>query len=161
MSLSLSLKLALSSSAPPWTRQTQRFSSPSRPISCRPSRLHLAPVLRSVGERFDNASVPEAKSGWEDWLCAAASLYPLYVTVGGAVACMNPSTFSWFVERRPASYSLSLGLIMLSMGLTLELKDLLSLFMRRPLSVSLLFRTLPHAIGLALNCNCPDIDADD
>lgn len=58
------------------------------------------------------------------------------MTVGGVVACLKPSTFSWFVERGPTSYSLALGLIMLAMGLTLELKDLVNLFMQRPLSVS-------------------------
>lgn len=57
------------------------------------------------------------------------------MTAGGVVACLKPSTFAWFVERGPTSYSLSLGLIMLSMGLTLELKDLLHLLMQRPLSI--------------------------
>ncbi|KAK4784004.1 hypothetical protein SAY86_018372 [Trapa natans] len=132
----LSLKLALSPSATVRHRQAHRFRNhPSIPISCRPSRLSLAPTLRSASERLDQAPLSEAKSGWEDWFSAAASLYPLYVTAGGAVACVNPSAFSWFVERRPASYSLSLGLIMLSMGLTLELRDLFSLFMQRPLSI--------------------------
>ena len=76
------------------------------------------------------------KPRWENWLSAAASLYPLYVTVGGAVACIKPSAFSWFVEKGPLSYSFSLGFIMLAMGLTVELKDLLELFRQRPLSVS-------------------------
>ncbi|KAL4580742.1 hypothetical protein LXL04_016944 [Taraxacum kok-saghyz] len=62
-------------------------------------------------------------------------LYPVYVTVGGVVACLKPSTFSWFVERAPNSYSFSLGFIMLAMGLTLEFKDLVNLFMERPLSI--------------------------
>ncbi|KAK0590573.1 hypothetical protein LWI29_029007 [Acer saccharum] len=68
-------------------------------------------------------------------LSTAASLYPVYVTVGGVVACLKPSTFAWFVNRGPTTYSLALGLIMLAMGLTLELKDLLGLFMQRPLSI--------------------------
>lgn len=51
------------------------------------------------------------------------------------MACLRPSTFSWFVERGPTSYSLSLGFIMLAMGLTLELKDLFNLFVQRPLSI--------------------------
>lgn len=59
----------------------------------------------------------------------------MYVSVGGVVACLKPSAFSWFVKAAPASYSASLGLIMLAMGLTLELKDFLSLFWQRPLSV--------------------------
>lgn len=57
------------------------------------------------------------------------------MTAGGILACFNPSAFSWFVKRGPASYSLSLGLIMLAMGLTLELKDLIALFMQRPLYI--------------------------
>lgn len=51
------------------------------------------------------------------------------------MACLKPSTFAWFVNRGPTSYSLSLGLIMLAMGLTLELKDLLNLFIQRPISI--------------------------
>lgn len=72
---------------------------------------------------------------WEEWLSTAASLYPVYVTVGGAVACVKPSAFSWFVERGPFSYSCALGFIMLAMGLTLELKDLLGILKQRPLSI--------------------------
>lgn len=69
-------------------------------------------------------------------LSTLASLYPVYVTVGGATACVNPSAFQWFVKRGPASYSFSLGLIMLAMGLTLELKELVGVFKEKPLSVS-------------------------
>ncbi|KAK9676313.1 hypothetical protein RND81_11G068200 [Saponaria officinalis] len=72
---------------------------------------------------------------WHNLLSTAASLYPLYVTLGGVVACFNPSAFAWFVSRGPFSYSLSLGFIMLSMGLTLQLSDLLTLFKQRPLSI--------------------------
>lgn len=39
------------------------------------------------------------------------------------------------MRRGPGSYSLALGLVMLAMGLTLELKDLFTLFMQRPLSI--------------------------
>lgn len=53
------------------------------------------------------------------------------------MACLKPSAFQWFVQGGPNSYSLSLGLIMLAMGLTLELKNLFSLFLRRPLAVIL------------------------
>lgn len=81
------------------------------------------------------------KSRWEEWLLAVAGLYPVYVTVGGVVACLRPSTFSWFVNAAPTSYTLALGFIMLAMGLTLQLKDLFNLFLQRPLSVS--FTTLP------------------
>ncbi|KAI7748526.1 hypothetical protein M8C21_002713 [Ambrosia artemisiifolia] len=80
-------------------------------------------------------SLTPANTKWETLLSTLASLYPVYVTVGGVVACLKPSTFSWFVERGPTSYSYSLGFIMLVMGLTLEFKDLVSLFMQRPLSI--------------------------
>ncbi|PHT72361.1 hypothetical protein T459_23146 [Capsicum annuum] len=75
------------------------------------------------------------KSRWEEWLLAVAGLYPVYVTVGGVVACLRPSTFSWFVNAAPTSYTLALGFIMLAMGLTLQLKDLFNLFLQRPLSI--------------------------
>ncbi|KAK9676311.1 hypothetical protein RND81_11G068200 [Saponaria officinalis] len=100
---------------------------------------------------------------WHNLLSTAASLYPLYVTLGGVVACFNPSAFAWFVSRGPFSYSLSLGFIMLSMGLTLQLSDLLTLFKQRPLSPSLLtvfsfrldivwvYRTIHH---YAVNRSC-------
>lgn len=72
------------------------------------------------------------------------------MTAGGILACFNPSAFSWFVKRGPASYSLSLGLIMLAMGLTLELKDLIALFMQRPLSVS----TFPSSSSFLFHAEC-------
>lgn len=80
-------------------------------------------------------TTPVIKSRWEEWLSTVASLYPVYVTVGGVVACLKPSTFSWFVNAGPTSYTLALGFIMLAMGLTLELKDLFNLFLQRPLSI--------------------------
>ncbi|XP_009627623.1 probable sodium/metabolite cotransporter BASS1, chloroplastic isoform X1 [Nicotiana tomentosiformis] len=107
-------------------------------ISTRPkmSRQRLLTV-NCVQENSHNlpAAVVHVKSRWEEWLSTAASLYPVYVTVGGIVACLRPSTFSWFVNAGPTSYSLALGFIMLSMGLTLELKDLFNLFLQRPLSI--------------------------
>lgn len=77
----------------------------------------------------------EANPRWENVLSSLASLYPVYVTLGGVVAFLKPSTFSWFVDKGPGSYSYALGFIMLSMGLTLEFKDLVDLFMQRPLSI--------------------------
>ncbi|XP_073027368.1 probable sodium/metabolite cotransporter BASS2, chloroplastic [Primulina eburnea] len=96
-------------------------------------------VKCSFGEDFEesapvNVTVPD-EPRWENWLATAASFYPLYVTAGGLVACFKPSAFSWFVERAPTSYSLTLGFIMLAMGITLELKDLVNLFMQRPFSI--------------------------
>ncbi|XP_059313537.1 probable sodium/metabolite cotransporter BASS1, chloroplastic [Lycium ferocissimum] len=91
--------------------------------------------IRCVSENAQNLDVVPAKSRWENWLSIAASLYPVYVTVGGVVACLKPSTFSWFVKASPTSYSLALWFIMLAMGLTLEIKELLNLLLQRPLSI--------------------------
>ncbi|XP_002526459.3 probable sodium/metabolite cotransporter BASS2, chloroplastic [Ricinus communis] len=113
-----------------FTPRKQQFT-----ISSPPKFRKLATVVRSVHEDSGYLPATEAKPRWENVLSTAASLYPLYVTVGGVVACLKPDTFAWFVNRGPASYSLSLGLIMLSMGITLELKDLIALFMQRPLSI--------------------------
>lgn len=109
-------------------------------VSARPNCENSRFAVKcSFGENFEelaavNVSVTD-EPGWDYWLATLASLYPLYVTVGGLVACFKPSTFSWFVERAPTSYSLILGFIMLSMGITLELKDLVNLFMQRPFSI--------------------------
>ncbi|RWW10471.1 hypothetical protein GW17_00025986 [Ensete ventricosum] len=110
--------------------------------------LHRAPPRWCGFYRRPTRSTVRALSGspdqayprprrWEKVLTTAASLYPLYVTIGGTVACVNPSAFSWFVKRGPASYSFSLGFIMLATGLTLELKDLFALFRQRPFSVGM------------------------
>ncbi|KAL3515708.1 hypothetical protein ACH5RR_022610 [Cinchona calisaya] len=103
-----------------------------------PKKTSFVPITRCVnGESASLQPVIEnqEKPKWEKVLSTLASLYPVYVTVGGIIACVKPSTFSWFVERGPASYSVSLGFIMLAMGLTLELKDLISLFLKRPFSI--------------------------
>lgn len=131
---------------PPISLQLTPFISPllHRPNLClhRPPIPRLSPprslTIRSVQQNNEHPSPspPPKPTGLDDFLSTAASLYPLYVTAGGIVACVEPSTFSWFVQRGPSSYSLSLGLIMLAMGLTLEIKDLFNLFMQRPLSVS-------------------------
>lgn len=106
-----------------------------KPIVSSPSKPSYRPIVSSLSHNSEHLSVTQAKPRWENMLSTAASLYPLYVTVGGVVACFKPSAFAWFVERGPSSYSFSLGLIMLAMGLTLELKDLLNLFTQRPLSI--------------------------
>ncbi|XP_050272795.1 probable sodium/metabolite cotransporter BASS1, chloroplastic isoform X3 [Quercus robur] len=93
------------------------------------------PIIRAVNGNSEHSPVTPAKPNWENFLATAASLYPLYVIVGWFVACVKPSTFAWFVSRGPASYSLTLGLIMLAMGLTLEFKDMIRLFLQRPLSI--------------------------
>ena len=96
--------------------------------------------LRGIKAQQNGKELPPGRTTrWEKVLATAASLYPLYVTAGGAVACVEPSAFSWFVERGPGSYSLTLGFIMLAMGLTLDLEDFFSLIVKRPLSVSFFY----------------------
>ncbi|KAA3463359.1 putative sodium/metabolite cotransporter BASS1, chloroplastic isoform X1 [Gossypium australe] len=107
----------------------------SKPLVSSPSKFSYSRIVSSLSHNSERLSVTQAKPRWENMLSTAASLYPLYVTVGGIVACFKPSAFAWFVERGPSSYSFSLGLIMLAMGLTLELKDLLNLFTQRPFSI--------------------------
>ncbi|GLT97043.1 hypothetical protein SLE2022_146290 [Rubroshorea leprosula] len=107
---------------------------PSR-IICLSSRLTRLRPIRSVHENSDPLAVAPVKPRWVNVLHTAASLYPVYVTAGGILACLKPSAFAWFVKRGPTSYSLSLGLIMLAMGVTLELRDLIGLFKHRPLSI--------------------------
>nr|ABR17845.1 unknown [Picea sitchensis] len=92
----------------------------------------------SFRARATSSEGPEEGSpGWElkEILGTATSLYPLYIVVGGLIACIKPSVFAWFVNRGPASYSLSLGAIMLAMGLTLELRDLMNVLLKRPFAV--------------------------
>ncbi|CAK9877149.1 unnamed protein product [Sphagnum jensenii] len=77
----------------------------------------------------------ETQKLWEEWLSVATSLYPVYVLVGGLLAYFRPSTFTWFVERGPTSYSAALCIIMLAMGFTLRIQDLFDVFLNRPLAV--------------------------
>ncbi|KAL0375937.1 UNVERIFIED_CONTAM: putative sodium/metabolite cotransporter BASS1, chloroplastic [Sesamum calycinum] len=110
-------------------------------ISARPKSAYSrfsSSINYGVNENFENLAAvvpPDKQPRWESWLATAASLYPVYVTVGGVVAFLRPSTFSWFVNLGPTSYSLTLGFIMLAMGITLELKELVNLFRQRPLSI--------------------------
>jgi predicted Na+-dependent transporter len=80
--------------------------------------------------------VDQTQKRWEEWLSVATSLYPVYVLVGGLLAYFRPSTFTWFVERGPTSYSAALCIIMLAMGFTLRIQDLFDVFLNRPLAVS-------------------------
>ncbi|KAG9443961.1 hypothetical protein H6P81_015301 [Aristolochia fimbriata] len=130
--MSLSVIFAPRISCCPITHRQSCSSRPRYPpfISIRNPELFS---VKSLGN--SHQSPPSDRPKWEETLNNAASLYPLYVTVGGIVACVKPSVFSWFVQRGPASYSCALGLIMLAMGLTLELKDFLGLFSQRPFSI--------------------------
>lgn len=141
--MSLSFRLTPISSPPPpshlrFTLLSRSHLNPTSIHYPSPSKFVSSSPIRCVNQGPDPVSVTRARPRWENALSAAASLYPVYVSVGGVVACLKPSAFQWFVERGPTSYSLSLGLIMLSMGLTLELKDMISLFLQRPLSVILI-----------------------
>ncbi|XP_077248795.1 putative sodium/metabolite cotransporter BASS2, chloroplastic isoform X2 [Tasmannia lanceolata] len=127
MSVSLVLHPLLSCPKTHLRFPTPRARKPT--LSPHPRLLSIKSLQRS------NEELPADKPRWENMLGTLASLYPVYMAVGGFVACVKPSTFSWFVKRGPTSYSFSLGFIMLAMGLTLELKDLYSLFMQRPLAI--------------------------
>ncbi|XP_031274910.1 probable sodium/metabolite cotransporter BASS2, chloroplastic [Pistacia vera] len=155
--MSLSLRLTPFTS-PPQTHRKFPYFSPKphfKNLSVLSPSLRCPPIIRSVHQSPELLPVtPPKPPRWERILSTAASLYPLYVTVGGVVACLKPSTFGWFVQRGPTSYSLSLGLIMLAMGLTLELKDLIRLFMQRPLSILFGFAaqyTIMPAFGVIIS----------
>ncbi|KAF5813872.1 putative Bile acid:sodium symporter/arsenical resistance protein Acr3 [Helianthus annuus] len=125
------------------------FQTPQKQLSR--SRISIP---RSTQQEPPSVTLTPANTKWKSLLSTLASLYPVYVTVGGVVACLKPSTFSWFVEKAPGSYSFSLGFIMLAMGITLEFKDLVNLFMQRPLSI--LFGcaaqyTIMPALGFAIS----------
>lgn len=130
----------------PSLHQGRHFYKPLRlnPLLLPPPKPpgYLA-IVRSLQRDTELLPLPPPPQKQTDRLAkfvsTAAGLFPLYITSGGIVACMKPSTFSWFVQRGPGSYSLALSLVMLAMGLTLELKDLFNLFMQRPLSVSFFF----------------------
>ncbi|KAL5567347.1 hypothetical protein UlMin_030511 [Ulmus minor] len=121
--------------SPPKTHQRLSFSRPKKPQNLSLPKLTTFPTIRSVHENSEHLASSSEKPRWENVLSTAASLYPLYITFGGVLACLKPSSFAWFVKTGPTSYSLSLGLIMLAMGITLELKDLISLFWKRPFSI--------------------------
>ncbi|KAL7002066.1 hypothetical protein U1Q18_003217 [Sarracenia purpurea var. burkii] len=133
--MSLSICLTPFTSSPQSLPRFSLFKPIKPPAISTPTKLSTLPCSRSAHKNPNPPLISPEKPRWENLLFTAASLYPLYVTVGGVIACLRPSTFSWFVERGPASYSLSLGFIMLSMGLTLELRDLFSLFKKRPFSI--------------------------
>uniref|UniRef100_A0A2P2IMD0 Putative sodium/metabolite cotransporter BASS1ic n=1 Tax=Rhizophora mucronata TaxID=61149 RepID=A0A2P2IMD0_RHIMU len=136
----MSLSVTLSTFVKP-PRQTHLQITPTKPKQLANFPLLKLSVLPSIARPSAHRNsgqlpvVSPVEPGWQNVLSTAASLYPLYVTAGGIVACLKPSAFAWFVKRGPASYSLSLGFIMLAMGLTLDFKDLLALLMQRPLSI--------------------------
>ncbi|KAF6147863.1 hypothetical protein GIB67_014443 [Kingdonia uniflora] len=135
MSLSIPLKLTSPTSSY-YYNPKPHFKLPNIIISPKHSQNFSSIVTKSIKhENNKHPLLTKEKPRWETMLGNAASLYPLYVTIGGVVACVKPSAFSWFVKSSPGSYSLGLGFIMLVMGLTLEFKDLVSLFMQKPLAI--------------------------
>ncbi len=101
---------------------------------------------------------------------AFANAFPLWVVVGAGLAVWQPATATWF---QPTWIPLFLGIIMLSMGLTLDLKDFLQV-LKMPRSVFigvvLQFSIMPalglliakgfalpidYMIGLVLVASCP------
>lgn len=121
-------------------RATSRPASPRRGLSYSYPRRVAAVLRQCRAAAPPPPAAPDAVPRWHAALAAAAGLYPAYVTAGAAVAVARPDAFRWFVALAPGSYTFALGIIMLAMGLTLELREFLALLRERPLSVS----TPPH-----------------
>ncbi|CAL4904011.1 unnamed protein product [Urochloa decumbens] len=99
-------------------------------------RLPAALRVQCLGEP-GSAAPPAAPPAprWHAALAAAAGMYPAYVTAGAAVAVARPEAFRWFVNMAPGSYTVTLGFIMLAMGLTLQLRDFSALLRDRPFAI--------------------------
>ncbi|KAK1374228.1 putative sodium/metabolite cotransporter BASS2, chloroplastic [Heracleum sosnowskyi] len=156
MSLSSCLNHHISHPFSPSTK-TPIFN-PSKPTFLIPPRKfpHQKPlkIRSSNGESEQSFPTIQEQPKWGKMVSDAASLYPIYVTLGGVVAYVRPSTFYWFVEKAPTSYSLGLGLIMLSMGLTLELQDLINLFLQNSFAIifgCLAQYTIMPVLGLVIS----------
>ncbi|KAG0622520.1 hypothetical protein M758_3G103200 [Ceratodon purpureus] len=103
---------------------------------------------------LDPVPLDEGMPKWQGWLAFATSLYPVYMVIGGIIAFWKPSAFAWFVKRGPDSYSAALGVIMLAMGFTLEIKDLIHVLTKRPAAVMFGFAaqyTIMPLLGAALS----------
>ncbi|MFQ5481277.1 MAG: bile acid:sodium symporter family protein [Nitrospinaceae bacterium] len=114
-------------------------------------------------------SRPSAAPG-ERLFSALAHAFPLWVVLGAALALAEPATATWF---QPTWIPLFLGIIMLSMGLTLTYRDFIRVLeLPRPvlLGVGLQFGVMPtlgfvlalafhlppdFMIGLILTACCP------
>ncbi|KAK6945474.1 Bile acid:sodium symporter/arsenical resistance protein Acr3 [Dillenia turbinata] len=132
--MALCLRLAPLPSHPKTHRQNS-LPRLKNPTFSQPLKLPKLTQIRSLSHNHEQLPVSQEKPRWQTVLDTLASLYPLYVTVGGITACLRPNTFSWFVQRGPLSYSVSLGFIMLAMGLTLDFKDFINLFLQSPFSI--------------------------
>ncbi|KAJ0039225.1 hypothetical protein Pint_23238 [Pistacia integerrima] len=133
MAMSLSLKLTPVTS-PPQTHLKFPYFSPKphfKNLSVLSPSLRCPPIIRSVHQSPELSPVTPPKT-----------------------TQMGKNFVHCSKLRGPTSYSLSLGLIMLAMGLTLEIKDLISLFMQRPLSILFGFAaqyTIMPAFGVIIS----------
>ncbi|CAN6325950.1 unnamed protein product [Urochloa humidicola] len=136
-SLLLSLPLRPLPSARSVSRPAPRPCLPLRFSFSERQRFAAALRVRCLAEPGRAAPPPAAPPAprWHATLAAAAGLYPAYVTAGASVAVARPEAFRWFVDMAPGSYTATLGLIMLAMGLTLQLKDFSALLRDRPLAI--------------------------
>ena len=130
----------LSSSVLPRRGKAEKLWLPLQHLSSSfsSSNTNLFSRISASDKNTYSVSAPEREESNERLnraLSFATSLYPVYVTVGGIIAFTNPYVFTWFVRRGPSSYSLSLATIMLSMGLSLRLEELLSVITNRPFQV--------------------------
>ena len=85
----------------------------------------------------------------EKLFIALANLFPIWVLGGASLALWEPATATWF---QPTWIPLFLGIIMLSMGLTLNIEDFLRVF-KIPRSIALgvgLQYTLMPILGFSL-----------
>ena len=87
-------------------------------------------------------------------LDTAASMYPAYVILGGILAVLRPESYHWFVSRGPTTYSLALGAIMMVMGLTLRVEDLMEVIAKRPIAVGLMLNDCFDAMQTVHKTGC-------
>ncbi|KAJ6860450.1 hypothetical protein NC651_036746 [Populus alba x Populus x berolinensis] len=85
----MSLSLLLTSTRPLLLDHSQKPQKNSPFLHIQISEINLPTLTLASGSLHEES----------------ASFYPLHVTAGGILACFNPSAFSWFVKRGPASYS--------------------------------------------------------
>lgn len=104
-------------------------------LSGRSERPRFVALAQSRTVELEPVPLNEGATTWQDWIAFATSLYPVYMLLGGLIAFWKPSAFAWFVKRGPDSYSAALGIIMLAMGFTLDIKDLFHVLTERHVAV--------------------------
>ncbi|KAI5558594.1 hypothetical protein BDE02_17G053600 [Populus trichocarpa] len=111
--ITMSLSLLLTSTRPPLLDHSQKPQKNSPFLHIQISEINLPTLTLSSGSGSGSLHEesghfplsPPKPTSLHVLVSSAASFYPLYVTAGGILACFNPSAFSWFVKRGPASYS--------------------------------------------------------